>query len=44
MNEREIEKDVEKMYEAFNPKNGITARYFRNYIRKRKIKNIFNEK
>ena len=44
MNEREIEKAVEKMYEALNPKKGTTARYFKNYIRKRKIKSIFNEK
>ena len=41
MNEREIEKAVEKMYEALNPKKGIAARYFRKILRKRKIKKLY---
>ena len=38
MNEQEVEKAVENMYRNLNPKRGAASRYFRNYIRKRKIK------
>jgi hypothetical protein len=38
------EKIVEHIYEALNPKKGIAARHFRNYIRKRKIKRIYETK
>ena len=34
MNEKEVEKAVERMYQ--------NSRYFRNYIRKRKIKKLFS--
>jgi len=36
MNEQEVEKAVENMYR--------NSRYFRNYIRKRKIKRIYETK
>jgi hypothetical protein len=41
MNEQEVEKAVENMYRNLNPKRGSDSRYFRNYIRKRKIKRIY---
>lgn len=42
MNEKEVEKAVERMYQKLNPKRGAASRYFRNYIRKRKIKKLFS--
>jgi|Laugresu1bdmlbsd_1035121.scaffolds.fasta_scaffold188355_1 hypothetical protein len=44
MNEQEVEKAVENMYRNLNPKRGAASRYFRNYIRKRKIKRIYETK
>jgi hypothetical protein len=44
MNEKEVEKAVERMYQKLNPQRGSASRYFRNYIRKRKIKRIYETK
>ena len=41
MNEKEVEKAVERMYQKLSPKRGSASRYFRNYIRKRKIKKLY---
>lgn len=41
MNKQEIEKAVEKMYQKLNPKRGAASRYFRRFIRKNKIKKIY---
>ena len=41
MNEKEVEKAVERMYQKLNPKRGSASRYFRKILRKRKIKKLY---
>jgi hypothetical protein len=42
MNEQEVTKAVEKMYQKLNPKGGPSKRYFRRFIRKNRIKKLFS--
>ena len=44
MNEKEVEKADLTSDTSFQPKRGSASRYFRNYIRKRKIKRIYETK
>ncbi len=41
MNEKEVEKAVERMYQKLSPKRGYASRYFRKILRKRKIRKIY---
>ena len=41
MNEKEVEKAVERMYQKLSPKRGSASRYFRKILRKRKIKKLY---
>ena len=42
MSESWVEKAVERMYQKLSPKRGAASRYFRRFIRKNKIKKLFN--
>lgn len=41
MSESWVEKAVEKMYNSLRPKRVAASRYFRRYLRKNKIRRIY---
>lgn len=42
MNEQEVTKAVEKMYQKLNPKGGVASRFLRRHLRKVRIKKLFS--